>query len=42
LALAAAVFFVLASRSYETDAARNQARSPEDRSTPFSAANQPT
>jgi predicted MFS family arabinose efflux permease len=31
-ALAAAVLFVLASRSYEADAARNQARSPEDRS----------
>jgi MFS family permease len=29
LALVAAVFFVLASRSYETDAARNQARSRE-------------
>jgi predicted MFS family arabinose efflux permease len=32
LALVAAVFFVLASRSYEADAARNHARSPEDRS----------
>jgi MFS family permease len=42
LALAAAVFFVLASRSYEADTARNQARSLEDRSTPFSAASQST
>jgi MFS family permease len=32
LALAAAVLFVLASRSYEADAARNRARSPEDSS----------
>jgi MFS family permease len=29
LALVAAVFFVLASRSYEADAERNRARSPE-------------
>jgi MFS family permease len=42
LALAAAVFFLLASRSYEADAARNQARSPEDRSMPFSTASQST
>jgi MFS family permease len=42
LALAAAVFFVLASRSYEADTARNQARSLEDCSTPFSTASQST
>jgi len=33
VALAAAVFFILASRSYEADAERNDARSPEVRST---------
>ncbi|MBR1301267.1 MFS transporter [Bradyrhizobium sp. AUGA SZCCT0042] len=32
LALVAAVFFVLASRNYEADSARNHARSPEDSS----------
>lgn len=37
LALAAAVLFLLASRSYEADAARNQARSPEDSSTRLSS-----
>jgi predicted MFS family arabinose efflux permease len=42
VALVAAVLFVLASRSYEADAARNQARSPEDRSTQFSDADQST
>jgi MFS family permease len=35
LALAASVFFVLASRSYEADAKRNDARSSEDRSPDF-------
>jgi MFS family permease len=32
MALVAAVFFILASRSYEADRERNEARSPEDRS----------